>query len=784
MFELEGKHVGQFFVIKPLSPEITLANSAEFKAKCLEFISGSSLSILLDLSSVLRIDSDFVATLVAIGLKVIGEKGRRFALCSIQPQVKTVFYLTRIDQLFPVFATMEEAIEDLVQESPNVSFGLIYFGRNQSELEAIGKATENAVVYSVDSLPHFHALHCTVPVLALFIDEALVSVATIKEVRSKKQCEQAMIIVLTDRVQIGKEIRDYIKERGIHMVLQLPLSQEKLQALLTQIVQRSQRGGDGQSEIPNKLLEYYVGTIPGKIDQLDALFETLQRTKTEEAASALRDATHKIAGSAGTYGFIKVSELSRSLTVLIDEALQSRNLDEPFLAHVKDLLSSIRFYFDLFFVADSSQKRVAVAPVSSNDIFAVVQDLNFADTLFDAAKALHITLECVDDPRQAIDRLKSKTERPKIVILEQNYRQMPGGGLKLIEEMKQVFSTVLMQFWMAFDDYNLSDHIEALSKGVELEIRKPISLNQVTDLLKRAIGGEGVGSSKVLIVDDDKDMVLILASYLKEIGMSVETLSEGTHLLATLEKFRPQLLLLDIALPNYDGWTLLKLLRHDSHFETLKIVVITGTQDKMHVDAHQGLFDEIWYKPIDKVTFQANAQRLLAGGGVTREEDIHLLSVFKPRHEFENMLTTLISMRNGAIKRDYILVFIKSLDYSKIDEKSVRDKFLVESENFLNRLMPKECLKGYLGNGFFGLFFGAMPQKAIEEAMHTFLDQSEYRIRTQGVGQEFATFSVLLLEFDATASSLSVSELIDFGLSYFSKTTMLGSEVRAATFSS
>lgn len=67
-------------------------------------------------------------------------------------------------------------------------------------------------------------------------------------------------------------------------------------------------------ELPSDILEQFAAeyrkTVPEKIEKIQALLEQLRTKIDEENLKALRMHIHKIAGSAGTYGFTKVSEIS------------------------------------------------------------------------------------------------------------------------------------------------------------------------------------------------------------------------------------------------------------------------------------------------------------------------------------------------------------------------------------------------------------------------------------------------------------------------------------------
>lgn len=69
---------------------------------------------------------------------------------------------------------------------------------------------------------------------------------------------------------------------------------------------------------------------------------------------------------------------------------------------------------------------------------------------------------------------------------------------------------------------------------------------------------------KILIVDDDKNVIEILSLYLKKDNFSVLTASNGEQALSKTKDFAPDLIILDIMMPKIDGLEVLKKLRKDN----------------------------------------------------------------------------------------------------------------------------------------------------------------------------------------------------------------------------
>lgn len=87
--------------------------------------------------------------------------------------------------------------------------------------------------------------------------------------------------------------------------------------------------------------------------------------------------------------------------------------------------------------------------------------------------------------------------------------------------------------------------------------------------------GIGMGQ-RVLVVDDDKEIVRILRAYLEQSGYTVFTAYEGETALHIIRSDRPDIVVLDIMLPDRDGLQITRLVRGDPSLAGLPIVMLTA----------------------------------------------------------------------------------------------------------------------------------------------------------------------------------------------------------------
>lgn len=95
--------------------------------------------------------------------------------------------------------------------------------------------------------------------------------------------------------------------------------------------------------------------------------------------------------------------------------------------------------------------------------------------------------------------------------------------------------------------------------------------------------------NKIFHIDDEAEMHLLVKMILGKHGYELETAFDGSEALEKLTNYRPDLILLDIAMPILDGWAFRKKIMEYDHLKDVPIVLVTAKYSSG--DALQGLHD-------------------------------------------------------------------------------------------------------------------------------------------------------------------------------------------------
>jgi two-component system, OmpR family, alkaline phosphatase synthesis response regulator PhoP len=142
-------------------------------------------------------------------------------------------------------------------------------------------------------------------------------------------------------------------------------------------------------------------------------------------------------------------------------------------------------------------------------------------------------------------------------------------------------------------------------------------------------------------VDDDKNIVRLLRTYLEQSGYEAFVAYDGESALHIIRRERPDLVLLDLMLPDRDGWDLTRVVRKDPNLQDLPVIMLTARADDQ--DKIVGLelgADDYVTKPFNprevvarvravlrRAQGEAPAVRVLRAGPLTMDLDAHQVLV-------------------------------------------------------------------------------------------------------------------------------------------------------------
>jgi PleD family two-component response regulator/EAL domain-containing protein (putative c-di-GMP-specific phosphodiesterase class I) len=122
--------------------------------------------------------------------------------------------------------------------------------------------------------------------------------------------------------------------------------------------------------------------------------------------------------------------------------------------------------------------------------------------------------------------------------------------------------------------------LRALRSGADRCVALPASSEEIVGAAVELASVDQESAYRILIVDDDAPQALFAQAILRRAGMETKVLGESLAVLDELDRFRPDLLLLDLNMPDCDGFELTALIRERDGYVNTPIVFLSGDQDE------------------------------------------------------------------------------------------------------------------------------------------------------------------------------------------------------------
>jgi diguanylate cyclase (GGDEF)-like protein len=324
-----------------------------------------------------------------------------------------------------------------------------------------------------------------------------------------------------------------------------------------------------------------------------------QRTQNfEDILSSAITESHTLAGSLATFGFHEGSRLSRQIEQILNK---NRAFTSRETAHLNELVTALRL--EISQDLDRENSLDSASPSLSHNspnndwplLLVIDRDLPSAQDLAIESSTWGIRVDIATNLAIALDKIEQQT--PSAVLLDLAVSQSNTDSLSLLSSLSQRTPPIPVLVFSDRDD--IAERLEVAKLGGRTFLRKPVTPAQVLDAVAQILKRLESSTAKVIAVDDDPKVLEVLRNLLEPWGLKLLTLNDPTQLLEMLDSYTPDLLILDIEMPNLNGIELCQIVRNDSRWSSLPILFLTAHTDPQIVNTVFALgADDFVCKPI------------------------------------------------------------------------------------------------------------------------------------------------------------------------------------------
>jgi len=329
-----------------------------------------------------------------------------------------------------------------------------------------------------------------------------------------------------------------------------------------------------QQQIPPEMTALWQRFKQRYSDRITVLEQAEKALRAGTLSDALRQQAtceaHTLVGSLGSFGLAEASRLSRE----IEQTFQAEvRLSRTRVERLSEMVMALR--------QELGQPPVILPPqaprswsVNQPRLLIVDQDAALAEHLIweATARGMRALAACdLSKAREAIADFK-----PDVVLLDLCFPDSVENGFGLLAELATYQPPVSVVVFT--DAESFADRVKVARLGGRGFLQKSVPPAQVMEAISLVLQQSSTSEAKLLIVDDDPNLLDFLRTLLEPWGFQLTLLDDPQQFWNTLEQTAPDLLILDVEMP-LCGIDLCQVVRNDPRWSELPMLFISACTD-------------------------------------------------------------------------------------------------------------------------------------------------------------------------------------------------------------
>jgi len=353
------------------------------------------------------------------------------------------------------------------------------------------------------------------------------------------------------------------------------------------------------------LREDYTQKLPAKINNIDELWNKLRYFNwSDEAFHILHNFVHALSGSGKTFGFSTLSDRAHDLETYLQDILKSKQApDEKQQENITQLIAALHVAAEK---SDTDGSAIAeVQPLTEDQnidrsehlIYLVDDDVHTAEYLsqhlINAGYQVNV-FHKIKDIYEAI-----KHASPAAVIMDIMFPEGSLAGIDTVDKIRASTGTRTPILFMSARA-DVTARLRVVRAGGDGYFTKPVNLDALINKLDDIALTCTSEGHRVLLIEDDVDLAEYYKIVLLQAGIVTQVVNQPMKTIQVIKEFVPDLVLMDMNMPEVNGLELASVIRQEEQFIGLPIVFVTAeTNPELQARAKSLGGDEFLTKPVD-----------------------------------------------------------------------------------------------------------------------------------------------------------------------------------------
>ena len=360
------------------------------------------------------------------------------------------------------------------------------------------------------------------------------------------------------------------------------------------------------SELAEQLTQLsnnYLAQLPAELSALKKLIEDINSEKHYRAnLDELLHRLHKLSGSGATFGQPELSARARGLEQRVSAWLA--NPIDPLTEQAQhDLMADLNLLGAAVCISakpsGALHRANAITLDQVSNVWLVEDDALLGQELARQLTSFNFAVRVFD---QIIDAENAaRTEQPDLLIMDVMFEQDDQNATKQLALSPNLKNLPCPLFFISSND-DFHSRVRAAQLGAEGYLLKPLNVPALVTRMMGVFESRHAPPQRVLIVDDDINLSAYYRLVLQGAGLEAEVLSQLETIIEKISAFRPELILMDMHMPEFSGPDLARVIRQYDQWTSLPIVYLSAETDiRLQIDAMNRGADDFLTKPISDV---------------------------------------------------------------------------------------------------------------------------------------------------------------------------------------
>ena len=327
------------------------------------------------------------------------------------------------------------------------------------------------------------------------------------------------------------------------------------------------------------LQEAFIKNLPLKISDIENAWKNIKQKWQEDKITLLHRLVHNLKGSTGTYGHQDLSQSCANLEKNIERFL-SRPPTPDEIPKTEKKLNDLKRRAENIKLPSYPEKlsKSLVVSKETRAIYLLDNDESFTHQISNELKAFQYQVKHFTELK-AVEKAFEK-QTPFALIVDISFFQNANANANA--NAKQIISDIETYPHLMIVTTNNSDfekHLIAVRAGCADYLVKPFAIEELINKFDRYTQ-RTESKYTILIIEDTIEVAQYYSVLLQECGMNAYILTNPRDINKALIEYRPDLILMDIYMPECNGLELTTMIRQQEKYTSIPIIFLSSEEDR------------------------------------------------------------------------------------------------------------------------------------------------------------------------------------------------------------